>query len=118
MDSKFEILIDLFSSNYEFSNATSIVDKSTVSSIIDLLYNKSHQDVISFITKLSKCTINQIGKIAVNHLSEILTTKDFSSLLKQSKNVALWLIPFNLNLALCEDVWKQDKNIQLEILKQ
>ena len=39
-------------------------------------------------------------------------------MLKQSKNVALWLIPFNLNLALCEDVWKQDKNIQLEILKQ
>lgn len=118
LDSKFEILIDLFSSNYEFSNATSIVDKSTVSSIIDLLYNKSQQDVISFINKLSKCTINQIGKSAINHLSEILTSKDFSSLLKQSKNAALWLIPFNLNLALCEDVWKQDKNIQLETLKR
>lgn len=118
LDSKISILIDLFSSNYEFLEMTDIVDTSTVSGIIDLLYNKSHQDAITLIIKLCGCTMNQIGKSAVNHLSEILTTKDFSSLLKQSKNAALWLMSFNLNLALCEDAWKQDKNIQLEILKQ
>lgn len=118
LDSKISILIDLFSSNYEFLEMTDIVDTSTVSGIIDLLYNKSHQDAITLIIKLCGCTMNQIGKSAVNHLSEILTTKDFLSLLKQSKNAALWLMSFNLNLALCEDAWKQDKNIQLEILKQ
>lgn len=118
LDSKIAILIDLFSSNYEFSETTDIFDESTVSGIIDLLYNKSLEDVINFITKLSRYTINPIGKTAVKRISEIFTTKDLSFLLKQSKNAALWLITFNFNLTLCEDVWKQDKNIQLEILKQ
>lgn len=118
VDSKIAILIDLFSSNYEFSETNNIVDESTVSGIIDSLYNKSHEDVINLMTKLPRYTINQIGMAAVSHIAEVFTTKDFLSLLKYSKNAALWLIQFNQNLTLCEDVWKQDKSIQLEILKQ
>ena len=118
LDSKISVLLDLFSSNYEFLETSSIIDEATVCSILDILYNESHGNVIHLISKFPNCTINQLGNNAIKHISEIFTVNDFSSLLEQNVNMALWLIPFNLNLLLCKDLWKQDKSIQLIALKK
>lgn len=118
LDSKIEILIDLSSSNYEHLTTSNIIDESILSNILDVLYNESRNAVINLIITLSKRTINALGNILIKHVSKIFTINDFSSLLYQSTSAALCLIPFNLELTICDDLWKQEKCVQLEALKQ
>lgn len=117
LESKIEILMDLFTSNCDDLKTNNIA-QSIVYSILETLYNNSPKDVINLAVQLSMHNVNQLGKNSIKQISEILTTNDYSLLINQSTIAALLLIPFNPNLVFCEDLWKQDIRTQLLALNQ
>lgn len=98
-------------------NYVSYLDFSILDSYVKTLWDSGlRKEVYGLISKLIHAELNMVGEYVLTQLASLLTLNDMSSLLAldiESSNV---LIALNHELIVCEDIWKQNKNFQLEIL--
>ncbi|MGN1157270.1 MAG: hypothetical protein ACI4TK_13935 [Agathobacter sp.] len=112
------VLFDFLTSDQGFTSVNSSIEEKTLINALEWLWTEYRQQMVKLLPQLMGSNLNKVGEIAVKCISTFVETSDYSQLLQQNSNVCLLMLRFNWKLALCEDLWKQSKNIQVEALRE
>ena len=115
---RFSILFDFLTNNSSLFDHISHEVNEALINVIDRLWINSRCELLDILLKLMQSDLNAAGEEAVKYLSTIMGVVDYAQILAKNPLVGVVLIRFNWRLALCRDIWKQSKNIQIEVLRE
>lgn len=113
-----KVLFDFLTTDRESINVDNGIEYKTLISVLNWLWGQYHQQMLESLPQLMDNTLNTIGEKAVKYIATLIELDDYSLLLHENVDVCLLMLRFNWRLALCENVWKQSKNIQVEALRE
>lgn len=118
VSSLLRVLFDFFTVDSVFLNNSKCISSKTLSKILNSLWIPLHNQILNLLPELMHHSLNLVGEEAIKHIASLIEPNDYTKLLSKSPSICSVMIRFNWRLALCEDVWKQTKNIQTESLRE
>ncbi|EMS72690.1 hypothetical protein [Ruminiclostridium cellobioparum] len=112
-----KVLFDFLTIDQSMSVENYIVDE-TLINVLNWIWTQYHQQMLESLPQLMDHNLNRAGEDTVKYIATLIELNDYSLLLLQNANMCSLMLRFNWKLALCEDVWKQPKNIQVEALRE
>lgn len=82
------------------------------------MWLNEHNKMLTLLLRLMQNDLNSVGEKAAKYIATLISIEDYSLLLSENPRVSVVMIRFNWRLALCNDIWKQSKNIQIEVLHE
>ena len=91
--------------------------ESTIEKHAKKLYLEKDKERINIVfNKYIHNELNESGNAIVVKMIELLKPSDLETLFDMKLNVCIVLISTNYRFLLCNDIWKQDRNYQLQVL--
>lgn len=91
--------------------------ESTIEKHAKKLYLEKDKERINIVfNKYIHNELNESGNAIVVKMIELLKPSDLDTLFDMKLNVCIVLISTNYRFLLCNDIWKQDRNYQLQVL--
>ena len=94
------------------------ISKEVLTKVLNYLWLNEHNKMLTLLLRLMQNDLNSVGEKAAKYIATLISIEDYSLLLSENPRVSVVMIRFNWRLALCNDIWKQSKNIQIEVLHE
>lgn len=117
-NSMIDILFEFLTIDFESFEITFSLSNNSLFEILDSLWKRSKKDILNLLPRLARSTLNVSGEEAFKYITALITTRDYSYLLQQDSNLCILILEFNWKFAICNDLWTQPQNVQLEAIQQ
>lgn len=113
-----QILFDFFTDKSLLLDNGDCISKEVLTKVLNYLWLNEHNKMLTLLLRLMQNDLNSVGEKAAKYIATLISIEDYSLLLSENPRVSVVMIRFNWRLALCNDIWKQSKNIQIEVLHE